>query len=67
VLGQERPFTMGSMNNLALTYQKQERWNEAETLQVQVMETSKRVLGQSHPFTLVELQCCQQAGRCGQM
>jgi len=38
------------MSNLASTYQK--RWVEAETLEVQVMETHSRVLGKEHPDTL---------------
>jgi len=32
-----------SMNNLALTYQNEGQWKEAEELVVQVMETRKRV------------------------
>ncbi|KAF8241450.1 hypothetical protein K440DRAFT_680229 [Wilcoxina mikolae CBS 423.85] len=43
------------MANLASTYRSQERWKEAEVLQVQVMETRKRVLGQEHPDTLTNL------------
>ncbi|KAL4789255.1 P-loop containing nucleoside triphosphate hydrolase protein [Aspergillus venezuelensis] len=39
--GREHPDTMDSMANLASTYRNQGRWNEAEELQVQVMETSK--------------------------
>jgi hypothetical protein len=31
------------MANLAATYQNQGRWKEAETLEVQVMETTKRL------------------------
>ncbi|KAF1949884.1 hypothetical protein CC80DRAFT_598520 [Byssothecium circinans] len=40
------------MANLASTYGNQGRWKEAEKLEVQVMETRKRVLGEEHPFTL---------------
>ncbi|KAL2859978.1 purine and uridine phosphorylase [Aspergillus lucknowensis] len=40
------------MANLASTYWNQGRWNEAEKLFVQVIETSKRVLGADHPDTL---------------
>jgi hypothetical protein len=36
------------MNNLAVMYQNQGRWKEAEELEVQVMETFKRVLGQEN-------------------
>jgi hypothetical protein len=37
------------MGCLASTYRDQGRWNEAEKLGLQVMETSVRVLGQGHP------------------
>jgi hypothetical protein len=40
------------MGNLASTYRNQGRWKEAEDLEVQVMETRKRVLGEEHPSTL---------------
>ena len=38
------------MANLASTYRNQGRWKEAEELEVQVMETSKRVLGAGASF-----------------
>ena len=41
------------MNSLASTYPNQGRWEEAEELQV--METSSRVLGLEHPDTLVSM------------
>ena len=37
--------TLSSMALVALSRKNQGRWNEAEGLQVQVMETRKRVLG----------------------
>ena len=40
------------MANLAATYRNQGRWTEAEKIEVQVMETSQRVLGEEHPSTL---------------
>ncbi|KAH6883938.1 hypothetical protein B0T10DRAFT_463299 [Thelonectria olida] len=40
------------MGPLASTYWSQGRWKEAEELQVPVMETTKRVLGEEHPDTL---------------
>ena len=43
------------MANLASTYQSQGRWKEAEELEVQAMETEKRVLGQEHPDTLTSI------------
>jgi Tetratricopeptide repeat len=38
-----------------LTYRNQGRWKEAEELEVQVMETSLRVVGQEHPDTLTSM------------
>jgi hypothetical protein len=43
------------MANLASTYQNQGRWNKAEKLDVQVMETRKIVLGAKHPDTLTSM------------
>jgi tetratricopeptide repeat protein len=40
------------MANLASTYRNQGRWEEAEKLEVQVMETRKTKLGADHPDTL---------------
>jgi hypothetical protein len=39
------------MGNLASTYYNQERWNEAEQLQIQVMDMTKKLLGAEHPDT----------------
>ncbi len=43
------------MANLASIYRNQGRWDEAETLKVQVMETSKSKLGADHPSTLTSM------------
>ncbi|EAQ87916.1 hypothetical protein CHGG_04535 [Chaetomium globosum CBS 148.51] len=43
------------MGNLASTYRNQGRWKEAEALEVQVMETRKRMLGEEHPDTLASM------------
>lgn len=48
-------FTLISMTNLASTYRNQGRWEEAEQLFVQVMETSKTKLGEDHPDTLTSM------------
>jgi hypothetical protein len=55
VLGEEHLDTLTSMANLASTYSNQGRWKEAEELEVQVMETRKRVLGEEHPSTLTSM------------
>ena len=46
---------MNSMGNLASTYRNQGRWEEAEKLEVQVMETRKTKLGADHPDTLTSM------------
>lgn len=43
------------MANLALIFSVQERWKEAEELEVHVLKTRKRVLGQEHPHTLISM------------
>ena len=40
---------------LADTYRDQGRWKVAEELQVGELETTKRVLGEEHPFTLTSM------------
>jgi hypothetical protein len=50
-----RPDTLTSIANLASTYRNQGRWEEAEQLDVQVMETSKKKLGDDHPSTLTSM------------
>ena len=44
------------MANIASTYRSQGRWNEAEQLQVQVMDMSKKLLGVEHPNTLTSIE-----------
>ena len=43
------------MANLASMYRNQGRWKEAEKLEVQVMETRKRVLGEERPDRLTAM------------
>ncbi|KAL4967797.1 P-loop containing nucleoside triphosphate hydrolase protein [Aspergillus stella-maris] len=49
------PSAMDSMADLALTYDYQGRWKEAEELGVQVMEVHSQVLGTEHPYTLTNM------------
>jgi hypothetical protein len=44
-----------TMANPASTYRNQGRWDEAETLNKEVMETSKAKLGADHPSTLTSM------------
>ena len=43
------------MANLAITYKNQGRWNEAEQLEIQVMDMRKKLLGAEHPHTLISI------------
>jgi Tetratricopeptide repeat len=54
VLRDEHSDALATVNSLAPTYRSQGRWNEAEEPFVQVMETTKRVLGQEHPHTTAD-------------
>jgi tetratricopeptide (TPR) repeat protein len=54
-LGADHPDTLNSMANLASTYGNQGRWDAAEELEVQVMETHKKKLGADHPDTLTSM------------
>lgn len=51
LLGPDHPDTLTSMNNLAVTYSNQQRWAEAETLQLQVVNGCKKSFGLQHPHT----------------
>ena len=56
LLGAEHPDTLRNMSNLAFTYFNQGRWNEAEQLQIQVMDMTKKILGADHPDTLTSME-----------
>ena len=49
---QRKIWVWGTVGNV---YHLEGRWKEAEELEVQVMETSSRVLGQEHPSTLTSM------------
>ena len=55
MLGQEHPDTLTSVNNLALLYQAQGRYGEAEPLYRRALEARERVLGPEHPETLTSV------------
>ena len=52
MLGHEHEDTIQSIAMVADTYSLGGRWDEAETLRRQVMETRKKKLGADHPDTL---------------
>ena len=43
------------MANLASTYRIQGRWNEAEQLEIQVLDLRTKLLGPEHPDTLTSM------------
>ncbi len=51
-LGKEHPFTLTTINSLALLYKAQGSYGEAEPLYSRTLEASERTLGREHPFTL---------------
>ena len=48
-------LTLASMAKLTLTYSNQGRLEEAEKLEVQVLETFKTKVGADHPDTLTSM------------
>jgi serine/threonine-protein kinase len=56
VLGQADPLTTRELNNLALLYEHQKRFNEAEPLYKQVIETYKQTVGPNDPELITPLQ-----------
>ena len=48
-------ISLSALSALSKTYWNQGRWKEAEELEVLVMETSSRVLGEEHPDTLLSM------------
>ncbi|KAF2434914.1 hypothetical protein EJ08DRAFT_561465, partial [Tothia fuscella] len=52
-LGAEHPFTLTSMNNLALTWKSQGRRFEALDLISRCLKVLRRELGPDHPNTII--------------
>lgn len=52
MLGERHPDTIRSMANLAVTYNTQGRYNEAELLIIQALNLRREVLGEKHPNTV---------------
>ncbi|KAJ5827849.1 hypothetical protein N7447_004612 [Penicillium robsamsonii] len=55
ICGAEDEDTLHSTAMLGVAYRLQGRWEEAEQLELQVMETSKTKLGEDHPDTLTSM------------
>ncbi|KAG9088863.1 hypothetical protein FRC06_001810 [Ceratobasidium sp. 370] len=54
-LGEQNPFTLGHMSNLALTYSHQGLYKQAETLLIKVLEARRQALGEQHTDTLISM------------
>ncbi len=52
MLGEEHPDTALSLNNLAMLYQDQGKYEQAEPLLQQALAMRQRVLGEEHPQSL---------------
>ena len=63
-LGADHPDTLTRMANLASTYKNQGRWEEAEKLHMQVMETSRTKLRADYPDTLTSMANLAFTWRC---
>ena len=49
LLGETHPNVASSLNNLAILYKNQGRYELAETLYLQALQMRKQLLGESHP------------------
>ena len=56
MLGPEHPDTLTAMANLAVTYSKQGKYDEAEELKLKVLDLSQKVLGPDHPDTFTSME-----------
>ncbi|MDF5737306.1 tetratricopeptide repeat protein, partial [Nostoc sp. S13] len=52
LLGEEHPSVATSLNNLALLYNSQGRYSEAEPLYIQALDICEQRLGANHPNTV---------------
>ena len=55
VLGQEHPYTLISMNNLAITWKSLGRNSEALALMDKCVQLREQILGSNHPHTVISL------------
>ncbi|KAJ7101051.1 hypothetical protein C8R44DRAFT_809387, partial [Mycena epipterygia] len=55
-LGDNHPLTLRAMSNLAVMYNKLERWQEAEELGVAALKKQMDLLGDKHKWTLETMQ-----------
>jgi hypothetical protein len=55
MLKKEYPNTIISINNFALIFNSQSKYNEAEKMHRRTLELFNKVLGKKHPNTLVSI------------
>ena len=55
MLGPEHPHTLTAMPNLAVSYSYQKKCEEAEELELKVLDLHKKVLRPEHPDTLTSM------------
>ena len=53
--GTKHPSTLTSIANLAVTYSEQGKYDEAEELQLKVLDLHRKMLGPEHPNTLTSM------------
>ena len=51
VLGKEHPYTLSSMNNLALVLNEQGKYEEAEIMHREELKLCQKIRGKEHPST----------------
>ena len=52
ILGENHPFTLNSMNSLAVLYKNQGQYDKVRPLYKECLEKKKSILGENHPNTL---------------
>ena len=52
LLGKDHSDTLNAKENLATTYWRDSRWEEARNLQEETLEEKRKVLGHNHPDML---------------
>ena len=55
ILGSDHPDTLMSMSNLAVLYDNQDKFNEAEPLYKECLSKCETILGSDHPNTLITI------------
>jgi predicted Zn-dependent protease len=54
-MGRDHVDTISNLNSLALVYQAEQKYTDAEPLLVQVIESRRRLLGAEHPLVIASM------------